>query len=141
MVDDIRRAADLFLNLYETSKCIDGYVSIEVNPNYANNTDQTILEAKRLWTKINRPNIMIKIPATREGLPAITKVIAEGINVNVTLIFSTGRYIEVIDAYLSGLEERLQAGLPIDKVHSVASFFISRINSKIDPLISAYRGK
>ena len=118
--------------LYEETNASDGYVSIEVSPYLAHETDKTITQAKVLWARVNRPNLMIKIPATPAGIPAIRKTIASGINVNVTLIFSLARYGEVMDAYLSGLEDRLAAGDPIDRIASVASFFISRVDSKVD---------
>lgn len=131
-VQDIQEAADLFTGLYEETGAGDGYVSLEVSPYLAHQTEETIAEAKKLWHLVDRPNLMVKIPATREGLPAITESIAAGVNVNVTLIFSLERYQEVIDAYLSGLEKRAAAGLPLDRIASVASFFISRIDSKVD---------
>ena len=131
-VEDIQQAADLFLPVYKDTNSKDGYVSLEVNPYLANDTSATIDEVKILWDRVNRPNLMVKIPATKEGLPAIRKSIAEGINVNVTLIFSIERYREVIDAYMSGLEDRLKSGKPLDHVHSVASFFISRMDTKVD---------
>ena len=131
-VEDIQAAADLFLPLYEQTHGGDGFVSLEVSPFLANKTRETISEAKRLWKTVNRPNLMIKIPATPAGIPAIRDVIAAGINVNVTLIFSLQRYREVMDAFLTGLEKRAAAGLPIDSIASVASFFISRVDSKID---------
>lgn len=131
-VEDIRRAADLFTEVYKSTRGKDGYVSLEVNPMLANDGNATYQEAKRLWGLVSRPNLMIKIPATEAGIPAIRRAIVEGINVNVTLIFSKERYIEVIDAYLAGLEDRLAKGQPIDKITSVASFFVSRIDSKVD---------
>jgi transaldolase / glucose-6-phosphate isomerase len=131
-IEDIRAAADLFLPLYEQSQGGDGYVSLEVSPYLANNTEETISEARRLWEQVERPNLMIKIPATRAGIPAITEAIADGINVNVTLIFSLERYGEVMEAYLQGLEKRAAAGLPVGAIASVASFFVSRVDSKID---------
>jgi transaldolase len=131
-VEDIRAATDLFRPVYEDSNAEDGYVSLEVSPLLANDTEQTIAEARRLWDWVNRPNLMIKIPATRAGLTAIRTSIAAGININVTLIFSLTRYAEVIEAYLAGLEDRKAAGLPIDRIASVASFFVSRIDSKVD---------
>jgi transaldolase len=131
-IQDIQAAADLFLPLYTESKGGDGYVSLEVNPYLAHDTKGTIKDAKRIWELVDRPNLMVKIPSTREGLPAITETIADGINVNVTLIFSLGRYNKVLDAYLAGLEKRLSAGKPISGIASVASFFISRIDSKVD---------
>ncbi|NPV85180.1 MAG: bifunctional transaldolase/phosoglucose isomerase [Anaerolineae bacterium] len=131
-VEDIRAAADLFLPLYQQSNAADGYVSLEVNPYMAHDTSATVEEAKRLWQWVNRPNLMIKIPATLEGIPAIRQAIAMGINVNVTLIFSLERYAKVIDAYFSGLEDRLSAGLPLNMIASVASFFVSRLDTKVD---------
>lgn len=132
VLEDIRAAADLFLPLYQESQAKDGYVSVEVSPDLANDTEGTLAEARRLWGLVDRPNVMIKIPATRAGLPAIRQAIAGGINVNITLIFSTKRYQAVMDAYLQGLEDRLKNGQPLDRIASVASFFISRIDSKID---------
>ncbi|MEN8242811.1 MAG: transaldolase [Chloroflexota bacterium] len=136
-VDDIQQAADLFQELYIKSEKVDGYVSLEVNPDLANNTAETISEAKRLWALVDRPNLMIKIPATKAGIPAVSAVIAAGINVNVTLIFSLERYQAVMDAYLTGLEERLSAGEPIDGIASVASFFISRVDTNVDNKLAA----
>lgn len=134
-VEDIQKAADLFLPVYEATQGEDGYVSLEVAPTLAYDTEGTVAEAKRLWTLVSRPNLMIKIPATAPGVPAIRRAIYEGINVNVTLIFSLERYAQVIDAYLSGLEDRLEAGLPIDRIASVASFFVSRVDTKVDRLL------
>lgn len=134
-VEDIRSAADLFFPVYEKTAGEDGYVSLEVNPLLARDTAGTLAEARRLWKQVDRPNLMIKIPATREGLPAITQAIAEGINVNVTLIFSLNRYAEVIEAYLKGLEIRAGEGLPLDSIASVASFFVSRVDTKVDRLL------
>jgi transaldolase / glucose-6-phosphate isomerase len=132
VLEDIRAAADLFLPLYQESQAGDGYVSIEVSPDLANDTEGTLAEARRLWKLVDHPNAMIKIPATLAGLPAIRKAIAEGININITLIFSVKRYKAVMEAYLDGLEDRLKEGKPIEGIASVASFFISRIDSKID---------
>ncbi|GAB4484790.1 MAG: bifunctional transaldolase/phosoglucose isomerase [Anaerolineales bacterium] len=143
-VEDIRAACDLFLPLYEQTEGADGYVSLEVSPYLAHDTEGTISQAKHLWQTVHRPNLMIKIPATSAGIPAIRQAIAAGINVNVTLIFSLERYQEVIDAYLSGLEDCLLAGGEIERIHSVASFFVSRVDSKIDPKLpqdSPLRGK
>lgn len=134
-IADIQAASDLFLPIYEQSKRRDGYVSFEVSPLLAHNTETTIAEAKRLHKLVNRPNLMIKIPATEEGIPAIEAVIAEGISVNVTLIFSVSNYEQVARAYLRGLEKRLEAGLPIDHIASVASFFLSRIDSAVDRIL------
>ena len=132
MIEDIRAAADLFRSLYESTEGGDGFVSLEVNPNLANNTEATIVEAQRLWNLVARPNVMIKIPATQEGIPAITESIAAGININITLIFSLKRYADVISAYISGLERRVHAGEPIGGISSVASFFVSRVDTKVD---------
>ncbi len=131
-IEDIQAAADLFFPLYQQTQGEDGYVSLEVNPLFAYDTEKTIREAKRLWALVNRPNLMIKIPATNEGIPAIRQAITAGINVNVTLIFSLERYQQVLDAHTTGLEARLRAGLPIHQIASVASFFVSRLDTKVD---------
>jgi transaldolase len=131
-VKDIQDACDLFSDLYASTNGGDGYVSLEVNPNLAHDTEGTVSEALRLWEKVNRPNLMVKIPATLAGIPAIQRVIAAGVNVNVTLIFSQERYEKVMEAYLAGLEDRVVAGQPIDRIASVASFFVSRMDSKVD---------
>ena len=136
-VEDIRAACDLFAPLYAETFGVDGYVSLEVSPYFANDTAKTLEQAKHLWQTVGRSNLMIKIPATKAGLPAIRQAIAAGINVNVTLIFSIERYREVIEAYLSGLEDCLLSGGDIEYVHSVASFFVSRLDSKIDPKLPA----
>jgi transaldolase len=133
--DDIRNACDIFKPVYEQTNGLDGYVSIEVPPNIANDTEKTIQEALRYYEAIGRENVMIKIPGTSEGLPAVEKVIAAGINVNVTLLFSVKSYIETFWAYIKGLEERAKAGKEISNIASVASFFLSRIDSKIDDMI------
>jgi len=129
--DDVRQACDLFTQIYTTSKGVDGRVSIEVDPRLAHDTDGTIAAGKELWAIIDRPNVMIKVPATIEGLPAITELVAAGISVNVTLIFSVKRYGQVIDAYMQGIERCENPSA----VHSVASFFISRIDSSVDALL------
>lgn len=134
---DIGRAADEFRPVYEATQGRDGYVSIEVSPLLARDTAATVREARALWAKLERPNILIKVPGTREGLPAFRELIAEGINVNVTLLFSVGRYVEVRDAYMEGLEARRARGLPLAGVASVASFFLSRIDVKVDALLDA----
>jgi transaldolase len=131
----VREAAKVLLPVYEESVVGDGCVSLEVSPLLAYDTEGTIAAAKRLWRELSSPNVMIKIPATREGLQAIRACTAEGININVTLIFSTERYREVVDMYLSGLEERVAKGLPISNVYSVASFFVSRIDTLVDSLL------
>lgn len=136
VIEDIRAAADLFIPLYQETHGDDGYVSVEVNPGLANDTQGTLEEARRLWKWIDRPNLMIKIPATREGIPAVQEAIASGINVNITLIFSITRYVDVMNAYLAGLEERLANGHPVDHIASVASFFVSRIDIKVDKYLA-----
>jgi len=136
-IADIQAACDLFRPLYDETDGGDGYVSLEVSPYLAHDTDGTLVEAQRLWNLVDRANLMIKIPATVEGLPAIRQAIAAGINVNVTLIFSIDRYIAVMDAYESGLEQRQAAGLPLGQVASVASFFVSRIDAQVDDLLQA----
>src|SRR5512141_173581 len=144
VVEDIRAATDLFLPLYEETNGGDGYVSIEVSPFLAGDTDATAAQAQQLWARVARPNLMVKIPATPAGIPAIRRSIAAGININITLIFGLRMYAEVINAYLSGLEDRLAAGHPIDQIASVASFFVSRVDTKVDerlPKDSPLRGK
>ncbi len=131
-IEDIQRAADLFRPMYEESGGGDGYVSLEVNPYLAQDAEGTLAAAKWIWQRVDRPNLMVKIPATKAGLPAITASIAAGINVNVTLIFSNERYAAVMEAYLKGLEKRAAEGLPISSVASVASFFVSRVDTKVD---------
>ena len=130
--EDVRDACKLFRPIFDATNGVDGRVSIEVDPRLAHNTEETIEQAKRLWSIIDQPNLMIKIPATRAGLPAITEVIASGISVNVTLIFSLTRYAEVIDAYQAGIERCANP----KSVHSVASFFVSRVDSAIDKLLN-----
>jgi len=132
MVEDIRAAADVLCPVYDRTRGRDGYVSIEVTPSKARDTDGTVAEVRELWSRVGRPNTMIKIPATREGLPAIAQAIRAGININVTLIFSEARYREVADAYQSGLEQRLRDGKPLGHVASVASVFVSRIDTLVD---------
>ena len=136
-VEDIRAAADLFRPLFEESKGGDGFVSLEVSPTLAHDAEKTASDAKRLWDWVNRPNLMVKIPATIEGLTAIRKSIAAGVNVNVTLIFSLVRYAAVLDAYMSGLEDRLAAGQAVNSIASVASFFVSRVDTKVDKQLEA----
>jgi len=131
-VSDIQSATDLLRSFYDSSRGGDGYVSIEVHPDLANDTEATKTEAQRLWDLVDRPNLFVKIPATAEGVPAIRDSLANGININITLIFSRRRYAEVIEAYLSGLEERVANNLPIAHIASVASFFVSRIDTKVD---------
>jgi transaldolase len=130
--DDVRVACDLFAEIYSASKGIDGRVSIEVDPRLAHKTQETIDEGIALHALVGRPNVMIKVPATKAGLPAITALIGKGISVNVTLIFSLKRYSEVIDAFIAGMAQAKSAGLELASIHSVASFFISRIDSAVD---------
>jgi transaldolase len=134
-VEDIQRAADLFRPGFDRREGGDGFVSLEVSPQLAHNTAGTIQEARVLWAAVNRPNLFIKVPATREGLPAIQQLIGEGINVNITLLFGLPRYREVAEAYLLGLETLAAHGKPLHQVSSVASFFLSRIDALIDPLL------
>jgi len=131
---DVQKAADEFRSLYNKTNCTDGYVSLEVNPHLAHDTKGTIDEARRLWAKLNRPNVLIKVPATTEGLPAIRQLISEGINVNVTLLFGLTRYRQVIKAYITGIKDRIGQGKPVKNIASVASFFLSRIDALIDPM-------
>lgn len=130
--DDVRAACDVLGPQWDASNGVDGRVSIEVDPRLAHDTDKTILQAIELWKIVDRPNLLIKIPATKAGLPAITAVLAEGISVNVTLIFSVERHRAVMDAYLAGLEAAQQAGHDLNSIHSVASFFVSRVDTEID---------
>jgi transaldolase len=132
-VADVTRACDTFRPIYEMTAAGDGFVSLEVAPDLARDTEATVAEARRLWAAVGRPNLMVKVPGTAEGLPAVARLIAEGVNVNVTLLFAVAMYERVIDAYLSGLERRVAAGLPLDSVRSVASFFVSRVDSEVDP--------
>jgi transaldolase len=134
---DVRDAADIFRNVYDQTGGVDGRVSLEVDPRLAHDTDKTVAEAIDLWKAVDRPNLMVKIPATVAGLPAITKVIAEGISVNVTLIFSVERYKAVMDAYLAGLEQAKANGHDLASIESVASFFVSRVDTEIDKRLDA----
>lgn len=134
-IEDVQWAADLFRPVFESLDGKDGYVSLEVNPHLAHDTDATIEEARRLWTSLNRPNVFIKVPATIEGLSAIRQLISEGINVNVTLLFGLQRYRKVAEAFISGLEDRAAQGKPVSRIASVASFFLSRIDVLVDPLL------
>lgn len=132
-VADVQAACDVFKPLYERTHGVDGTVSLEVSPGVAHDTQGTIAEAERLWKRVARPNVMIKIPGTAAGLPAISHCLAAGININVTLLFSVARYREVIDAFFRGVEERAAVGEPIDRLASVASFFVSRVDGRVDP--------
>lgn len=134
-IEDIRHAADLFRPIYDRLDGADGYVSLEVSPKLAHDTAGTIAEARQLWAEVNRPNLFIKVPATSAGLPAIQQLIGEGINVNITLLFGLPRYREVMEAYLTGLEMLAARGKPLNRVASVASFFLSRIDVLVDPIL------
>jgi transaldolase len=134
---DVQQGCDIMRPAYEASAHVDGKVSIEVDPRLAHDTDATVEQAKQLWATVDRPNLFIKIPATLEGLPAITRVLAEGISVNVTLIFSLDRYRGVMNAFLTGLEQAREGGRDISELHSVASFFVSRVDTEVDPRLTA----
>ena len=134
-VEDIQRVAELLRPTYDRTDGRDGFVSLEVSPKLAHDTTRTIAEARELWALVNRPNAMIKVPATSEGIPAIRELTGEGINVNITLLFGLPRYREVADAYISGLEMRAAMGKPLKEIASVASFFLSRIDTLIDPML------
>lgn len=134
---DVRTACDRFLGVYDETKGDDGYVSIEVSPGAANDASATIAEAQRLWKTVNRPNLLVKIPGTAEGATAVRRVIAEGMNVNITLLFALEAHDRVIDAYMSGLEDRVKKGQPVDRIASVASFFVSRVDSEVDKRLDA----
>jgi transaldolase len=139
-VEDIRRACDLFRGVYDRAEGADGFVSLEVSPELAHDTDGTIAEAHRLWSAVDRPNLMIKVPGTDAGLPAIERLLADGMNVNVTLLFSVANHEAVMEAYLRGLERRLEAGADPSRIGSVASFFVSRVDSAVDAALEAIGG-
>jgi transaldolase len=140
-LEDIRHAADLFRPTYDRLEGADGFVSLEVSPGLAHDTAGTVAEARQLWAAVNRPNLFIKVPATRQGLPAIRQLLGEGINVNITLLFGLPRYREVLEAYLAGLETLAAAGQPLNRIASVASFFLSRIDVLLDPLLEKLRSQ
>jgi transaldolase len=135
--DDVRDACDVFREVYERSGHADGFVSIEVSPGAAHDVEETLTEARRLWSLVDRPNVLIKVPGTRDGAIAARRLIAEGINVNITLLFALDAYADVIEAYLGGLEDRVRAGKPVDRIASVASFFVSRVDTEVDKRIDA----
>jgi transaldolase len=135
VLEDISAAADMLWPVYRATHGLDGFVSIEVSPDLAYETEATIGEAKRLFSAIGKRNILVKVPATREGLPAIEQLIGEGVNVNITLLFSIERYEKVMEAYLKGMEKRMSKGQPIDEIASVASFFVSRVDTLTDKLL------
>lgn len=140
-VKDVQMAADVFRPVFDATGGVDGMVSLEVNPYLARDTDGTIQEARRLWQALDRPNVFIKVPGTAEGLPAIEQLISEGININITLLFGLPRYRKVAEAYMSGLERRLQQGESIEKIRSVASFFLSRIDLILEPRLKGISEK
>jgi transaldolase len=132
---DVQRACDLFAGVYSNTRGGDGYVSIEVSPGVANSVEETVEEARRLWETVDRPNVMVKVPGTEQGAKAVRQLTSEGINVNITLLFSIDAHDRVIEAYMAGLEDRAAAGKPIDHVFSVASFFVSRVDTEVDKRI------
>jgi transaldolase len=134
---DVTRAADLLRPAYDASTGRDGFVSFECTPDLADDTDGTVAQALELWSRVARQNVMIKVPATDSGIPAIEELTARGVNVNVTLLFSIARYEQVIDAYMAGLERRVAAGESVARIASAASFFVSRVDAKVDPLLPA----
>lgn len=136
-VADVQQACDIFSGTWEKTDGVDGRVSLEVDPNLAHDTEQTFAQALDLWKTVDRPNLLVKIPATEAGLPAITRATAEGVSVNVTLIFSVERYKAVMDAYLTGLEQAVENGQELSRIHSVGSFFVSRVDSEIDGRLEA----
>ena len=140
--DDVRAACDIFRSVHEKSKGVDGYVSIEVSPGAANSVEDTIAEARRLWAVVARPNVMIKVPGTTAGAAAARRLLADGINVNITLLFSLDAYAAVIESYLSALEERAKRALPLSAIASVASFFVSRVDTeaekRLDAIVAAH---
>src|SRR2546425_11492668 len=140
-VEDVRTAADLFRPVYDASQGADGFVSLEVSPTLARDTAGTIGEARRLWAAVDRPNVMIKVPGTREGWPAIERLLSDGINVNITLLFSLEHYRQVAEPYVRALEARRKAGQAIDRVASVASFFVSRVDTEVDRRLDATGGR
>jgi transaldolase len=136
-VEDVRRAAETFRSVYDTTGGDDGFVSIEVRPQLARDTEGSVAEARRLWKACDRPNVMVKIPATEEGIPAIRRCLSEGININITLLFSVPRYRQVMEAYLEAMDERVAAGQPVERIRSVASFFVSRVDTNADKKLDA----
>jgi transaldolase len=139
-VADVQGAADLFAPVYEASAGADGFVSLEVSPDLARDTAGTLNEARRLWKEVDRPNLMIKVPGTAEGWPAIRQLLTEGLNINITLLFAVDHYQRVAEAYQAALEARLAAGNPIDRIASVASFFVSRVDTEVDERIDVKGG-
>jgi len=138
---DVRDACDKFMGIYESTNGGDGYVSIEVSPGSANNSKETVAEAERLWAMVDRPNVMIKVPGTTEGAVAVRTLIGAGLNVNITLLFAIEAHRRVIEAYIAGLEDRVKAGKPVNHIASVASFFVSRVDTEIDKRLDALAAK
>lgn len=138
--DDVRAACDIFANVYNSVDGKDGFVSIEVSPGVSHDADATVEEARRLWHTVNRPNVMVKVPGTEEGSKAVYQLLSEGINVNITLLFAVDAYERVADAYLNALEERVRQGKPVDRIASVASFFVSRVDTEVDKRLEAIGG-
>jgi transaldolase len=136
-IQDVQEAADVLRSVYDETGGYDGYVSFEVDPDLAFDTDKTMEQAREYWGRVDRPNLMIKIPGTDEGLPAIEEALYEGININVTLLFKVSQYEKVIDAFLRGLERRVDEGKPVNDIHSVASFFVSRVDTEVDKRLEA----
>jgi transaldolase len=136
-IRDVQSAADVLRTVYDETGGYDGYVSFEVDPDHAFDTDKTIAQARDYWSRVDRPNLMIKIPGTDEGLPAIEQCLYEGLNINVTLLFKVEQYAKVIEAFIKGLERRLDEGKPVDGIHSVASFFVSRVDTEVDKRLEA----
>src|SRR6195952_359465 len=136
-IEDVQEPADVLRPVYDDTKGYDGYVSLEVDPDLAFDTDKTMEQAREYWGRVDRPNLMIKIPGTAEGLPAIEEALYEGININVTLLFKVSQYEKVIEAFIRGLERRVAEGKPVDQIHSVASFFVSRVDSEVDKRLEA----
>ena len=138
--EDVRNACDIFSNIYEQTNGTDGFVSIEVSPGVANDYKATVEEAHRLWKSVDRPNVMVKVPGTEEGAKAVRQLIEDGVNVNITLLFAVEAHERVIDAYLDALEARVARNLPIDRIASVASFFVSRVDTEVDKRLAAIGG-
>jgi transaldolase len=136
-IQDVQDAADVLRSVYDETNGYDGYVSLEVDPDLAFDTDKTMAQAREYWGRVDRPNLMIKIPGTDEGIPAIEQALYEGININVTLLFKVQQYERVIEAFLKGMERRLAEGKPVDGIHSVASFFVSRVDTEVDKRLEA----
>ena len=137
---DVRDACDIFANVYHDTNGKDGFVSIEVSPGVANDVDATVVEAHRLWNTVNRPNLLVKVPGTEEGAKAVRQLTTDGINVNITLLFAVKAHERVIDAYIDGLEARVSKNLPIDRIASVASFFVSRVDTEVDKRLEVIGG-